>query len=166
MTTKTAINGLDSGGQGWSTAIMQSQTHGLGEPPETGNGFAPCPAWIGEPYFSADPRHARSLVYFAGGPEGLIKIGFSGCVENRVIAVRRQYWIWDVRLMASFPGHRLEERLTHQHFAQYRDHGEWFERGPEILEAIEWLVANGCKHDPVTRNGPALPMNALEVRHG
>lgn len=155
MNRVCATNGLDSGGQGWFTATMQSQPLNLGEQPETGNGNPPCPEWIGEPYFSADPRHARSVVYFVGGPEGLIKIGFSGCVENRVTAVRRQYWIWDVRLMACFPGHRLEERLTHQHFARYRDHGEWFERAPEIIEAIEWLVSAGAYHDPVTR--PALP---------
>jgi len=72
MTTKTAINGVDSGGQGWSTAIMQSQTHSLGEPPETGNGFAPCPAWVGEPKKRPVATTNIGLRLTAPGADGLI----------------------------------------------------------------------------------------------
>lgn len=91
---------------------------------------------------SADERltSAVSQVYFIGGDEGAIKIGYSVCPESRLRAIQSCSPI-PLRILARCPGNEEKEGAYHFQFAEYRLHGEWFERHPDLLREIDRLNA-------------------------
>ncbi|MDF0490028.1 GIY-YIG nuclease family protein [Sphingomonas sp. H39-1-10] len=88
---------------------------------------------------TADFNEARGAslghIYFIGGDEGPIKIGYSGKLFQRLRALKNSSPV-PVRLLAATPGSRAAERRYHERFAEYRLHGEWFDRVPDILKEI------------------------------
>jgi hypothetical protein len=77
-------------------------------------------------------------VYFVGGEEGPIKIGFSANLHARIRALKNSSSA-PIRLLAATPGGRDLERDYHDRFAADRQHGEWFVRTPAIIAEIERL---------------------------
>lgn len=72
-----------------------------------------------------------SVVYFIKNG-GLIKIGTSVSLEERV----RHMALNKAAILATEPGGRDREQELHRRFARYRDHGEWFRPGRELLAYI------------------------------
>jgi hypothetical protein len=91
-------------------------------------------------------RASRSYVYFAKA-RGVVKIGMSCAVDNRMATLRRQTGL-DIRLEAAVPGYLDAERRLHERFAAGRLYGEWFYAGTpglfemrqaaEQFEALPW----------------------------
>lgn len=81
-------------------------------------------------------RAARPLggVYLVQGA-GMLKIGTSGSVRDRVAAMQSGSPV-RLHLLATIPGGHKVERAMHRRFSQYRRHGEWFEDCPEIRAAF------------------------------
>lgn len=84
-------------------------------------------------------------VYFIGGfdPEcgciALIKIGYSKDPGYRFTQIRATMGPYRAELMATCPGGRDREWAYHDHFATFRNSGEWFHPAKEILTEIERL---------------------------
>jgi hypothetical protein len=85
----------------------------------------------------AEP-HART--YFIGAANGLVKIGFSTNVDERLQALRAGSPV-PLTLMATAQGGRLRETAYHYQFASWRRHGEWFDHCAEIAAEISRLNA-------------------------
>lgn len=85
-----------------------------------------------------DKYPGDAFCYFAGGEEGLIKIGFSRSPWRRLRDIRRTC-IEKISLLAVVGGGQERERYYHTLFAAHRRDGEWFERHPDILAEIERL---------------------------
>jgi hypothetical protein len=79
-------------------------------------------------------------VYFVGGDDGPIKIGYTATLHRRLRALKNSSPI-AVRLLAAVPGDATLERAYHQRFAADRQHGEWFARTPDLIAAIKEISA-------------------------
>ena len=79
-------------------------------------------------------------IYFIGGRDGPIKIGFTRQLAQRL---RRLQMNSPVRLsvIAAFEGDRSDELELHRLFKPQRLHGEWFRRSPELRGHIAWWKA-------------------------
>lgn len=87
-------------------------------------------------------------VYFLRpvGEKGPIKIGYSDQPERRL----KEMMMWSplpLELIASVPGDRGLESLLHRSFSDAKTHWEWFRPIPELLEAIDRLVAGRPPHE-------------------
>jgi hypothetical protein len=85
----------------------------------------------------------RPVLYFIGGDEGPVKIGYSCNLPKRLATIQAHSPI-AVRVLAAIhnaQGGQLEAAY-HYRFAQYRLHGEWFERSSEIVAEIERLSSH------------------------
>lgn len=95
-------------------------------------GFNPPPIKFKMP----PPSH---IVYFVGGETGPVKIGWTQQpIKERLKCIQSGSPV-KLRVLATANRHRIGERQYHRQFAQYRLHGEWFERTPEIEVEIERL---------------------------
>lgn len=76
-------------------------------------------------------------VYFleAGG---FIKIGFSSAVKRRIQALATGS-PHDAVLIGTMRGNVATEKALHAQFDAYRRRGEWFEKGPALMEFIGHL---------------------------
>lgn len=84
----------------------------------------------------APPGH---IVYFVGGIEGPVKIGFTQQpIKERLKCIQNGSPV-KLYVLATLPAPRAKEKRYHRQFAAHRLHGEWFERVPEIVEEIERL---------------------------
>lgn len=82
---------------------------------------------------------ARRSIYFIGGDEGPVKIGYS-CNPKARLRQMQTGSPQVLRILAiDEDGSPEVERWYHERFAAYRQKGEWFERCPEILAEIERL---------------------------
>jgi hypothetical protein len=76
-------------------------------------------------------------VYFAESKSaGLIKIGFTSCIEQRL---RNEPFVGplrNVKVLGMIKGGRDREREIHFRFRAFRRDGEWFEASPELREFI------------------------------
>jgi hypothetical protein len=88
---------------------------------------------------------AGHLVYFVGGVEGPVKIGWTQQpVKARLKCIQNGSPV-KLFVLAVQPAVRQREGFYHRLFAAHRLHGEWFNRAPEILAEIDRLngVASG-----------------------
>jgi hypothetical protein len=80
-------------------------------------------------------QHWPGVVYFVRGVRsGLIKIGFTTNLKNRLSGLRTG--AGEIELLATIPGDRLIERAMHHRFSALRQFGEWFSPEVEIMEYI------------------------------
>lgn len=86
----------------------------------------------------ADEQPEPGVAYFIGGDEGLIRIGVTLQLETRLKSIQSCSPI-PLKVLATKPGGCLREAAYHCQFAEYRRHGEWFERHPDILAEIDRL---------------------------
>jgi predicted DNA-binding protein len=80
-------------------------------------------------------------VYFAER-DGLIKIGWSYNVPNRIMALRAE-------LIGAIPGDRSIESSVHARFEHLRVHGEWFR--PEV-DLLAYIHDEAQNHEPDAAN--------------
>ena len=83
-------------------------------------------------------EHSGSVVYFIGAYRGLIKIGVAKDVQARLRALQTGSAV-RLYIMATTPGSYALERHYHARFAEYREHGEWFRRNPDMAAEIRRL---------------------------
>lgn len=83
----------------------------------------------------------RSVVYFVAAANGIIKIGTTGYLDQRMKILRGQSPL-PLELLVVTPGKRADEFAYHARFAAHRLHGEWFARCPEIEAEIARLSPN------------------------
>jgi len=78
---------------------------------------------------------SSSSVYFVADEDGYIKIGLAGSVSARLqslqTASRQQ-----LRLVATMPGGRADERALHLRFGADHVRGEWFKPSDDLLDFI------------------------------
>jgi hypothetical protein len=87
----------------------------------------------------AAPR-SEGLCYFFATDGGLVKIGYSTSVWQRLSAVRPQT-IYNTILAATARGGWAREKHYHRMFAEHREFGEWFRLHDDIIAEIERLRA-------------------------
>ena len=69
------------------------------------------------------------MIYFLEATNGLVKIGYSGNVSQRVKDISFMSPL-PLRLIATLPGDKRQEKLIHSFFR--RSHGEWFYPDPRL----------------------------------
>lgn len=74
------------------------------------------------------------MIYFLESGD-TIKIGYSIDVQNRINGLKSGS-SKKVTLLGVMDGDVKHEKILHTAFAQYRVHGEWFKKCPEILQFI------------------------------
>jgi hypothetical protein len=91
--------------------------------------------------YAPKPRPVRGVVYFIGGNDGPVKIGFTNHLEHRLATLRCSSPV-PLGVLATVEGPPELERDYHRRFAAHRLHGEWFARCPEIEAEIERLTTH------------------------
>ena len=81
-------------------------------------------------------RKQCPVVYFVQAENGLIKIGSTKYLDDRLYSLRCGSPV-GLELIASLKGDRTVEFALHTRFAEHRLHGEWFTPHPDILAEIE-----------------------------
>ncbi len=82
------------------------------------------------------------IVYFVGGLEGPVKIGFTQQpIKARLVCIQNGSPV-KLHVLAILPAVRKKELWYHRRFTACRLHGEWFERTPEIEAEIKRLNAD------------------------
>lgn len=120
-------------------------------PPSRGEAWAAFNAMCDEAFGNAPPLNYPKppkghLVYFVGGDEGPIKIGFTQQpIKERLKSIQNGSPI-KLRVLATMPGVRKKEAWYHRLYAAHRLHGEWFERHPDILAEIERINLRSPRH--------------------
>lgn len=96
-----------------------------------------------------------ACVYFVEGA-GLVKIGVTGSIEDRMRAMVPNSPV-PLALVKTTWGDRETERILHEHFAEFRVRGEWFDLPTgwerEVDEVVSRLIARRVE-------------DRLEGRHG
>lgn len=80
------------------------------------------------------PKATQGYIYFIEGGH-FIKIGFSRSMEARLKKMSTDA-PGELRLLHIEPGTFKTEKIIHRHFAELRQHGEWFRRAPPLLQYI------------------------------
>jgi len=77
------------------------------------------------------------IVYFAqfGGPGGLIKIGYTGDLDKRILALGKSAPL-PVEAMGWMEGGHGREQRLHRKFHTSRFNGEWFQATPQLVDFI------------------------------
>lgn len=83
-------------------------------------------------------RPFPTRVYFARSTNGLIKIGYSNDLRRRMRELSCETKT-TVTVLASFPGDRIDEYLTHYRFHESHVRGEWFRPSPALMAYIAEL---------------------------
>lgn len=114
-----------------------------------------------------DDRTARSYVYFCqathGGP---IKIGIATNPTSRLRELQAAS-PYPLRMLAIIPGTHTQERRLHEHFSEWRLHGEWFDERADGLMA---LVSKAQTQTPYRKHLEAMTkvaqpsQNTLNIR--
>lgn len=83
---------------------------------------------------------SAEVVYVLGSPDSLtVKIGTTANLRTRVAAIQRMSPVPLEALWVCPGGRELEMRL-HQHFKEFRSHGEWFAFRRNPVQLIQWAV--------------------------
>jgi excisionase family DNA binding protein len=99
------------------------------------------PPIVHEPRVKAPPPYIGHVVYFIEAPSaGLIKIGTTLFVAGRLKALRTGSPI-PLRFLGCIEGDASEEQKLHARFAEYREHGEWFQDVPKLRKFIAGALA-------------------------
>ena len=78
----------------------------------------------------------RSVYFLRSGPQGAIKIGFTGGNVHARIAELQTGSAEQLLLLATMAGTMSDEQGLHRRFAALRIRGEWFHAAPELLTFI------------------------------
>lgn len=86
----------------------------------------------------------KFIVYFIKpvGQDGPIKIGLSNDPARRIA----EFATWSplrLELLGSVPGSWADEQFMHECLADHLSHGEWFHASPEVLSAVNSVIATG-----------------------
>lgn len=96
------------------------------------------------------------LVYVLGTPGSLtVKIGTTTNLRKRLADIQRMSPVHLEALWTCPGGRELETRL-HQHFKDFRSHGEWFAFRRNPVRLIQWAVED----QPWTRSKVSLKKSA------
>ena len=81
------------------------------------------------------------MIYFVqGGSQSLVKIGTSVAKSLKLRLTNIQGCSPEpLRLIAVIDGDRRDERALHRRFEHYRQHGEWFSPGDDLMNYISTL---------------------------
>lgn len=82
----------------------------------------------------------KRQVYFARRSDGLIKIGSSMNVRQRLVQLSTDA-AEDLELLGHIDGSFLFEKKIHRHLADHCKQGEWFYSSNEVIEYIRDLVS-------------------------
>lgn len=94
------------------------------------------------------PNHDANVVYFARTWDGLIKIGTTADVWQRVRNLRAE-------LLGVVPGAYQVEASMHRRFAEHREHGEFFRPHRDLLAFIEDQTSMPAPPNPSSKRNPA-----------
>ncbi len=97
-----------------------------------------------EYYGFTEDCDARAWIYFLDGGD-LIKIGTTNNLTTRIADLRRMCPV-PLELVLVIEGNRHIEAMIHQQFDHLRQYGEWFEKGDDLLEAINDKLAQYQKY--------------------
>lgn len=104
------------------------------------------------------PEH----VYLIGSPDSpLVKIGWSDNPERRLRDLQAGSPV-PLQLLAVFDGGHVIEAELHCRFADRRMHGEWFDLGPDPVEAVRPFVTQVAEAE---RAGLRRPKHELRNDH-
>jgi hypothetical protein len=113
---------------------------------------------------SADQGHSGK-VYFVlckpSGCRGRIKIGWTSHPKLRMSAIQTGC-PFPIQLLALVPGSRRQEKHLHEHFADLRFQGEWFDATDELLSFIE--SAKDTNRVPLTLPPASASLKATPIR--
>lgn len=87
----------------------------------------------------SDGTVSRRMIYFVRNGRGMIKIGSSMNVSDRIRSLETGA-SETLELIASIPGTYSVERQLHDRFSGIREYGEWFRPSPELLKFIEQVA--------------------------
>lgn len=79
-------------------------------------------------------RAESSVVYYAQRPDGLIKVGTSRSLAQRLLTLKRDHGV--LRLLATHGGGHKQEHEVHVEFKALRVEGEWFRDDRPLIEHI------------------------------
>lgn len=88
------------------------------------------------------PRVVDGTIYFIGPREGIVKIGFTTDLEERMRRLQCGSPV-ALEVIATVAGDTRLEREYHRRFADARQHGEWFLRTIDVEAEIERLSTVG-----------------------
>lgn len=102
--------------------------------------------WKKNPLHDSRTRESRALanerrdglVYFIGGDNTPVKIGYSTAVEGRLRSLQASHWC-KLKILAAVSACEADEREYHRRFTASRLSGEWFSRTPELEAEIARL---------------------------
>lgn len=76
------------------------------------------------------------MIYFVKSPDGLVKIGTTGCLPSRLKQLAYKHGV-EIEVLGVMDGSYPEERALHKRFADLLAKGkEWFRPGDELLAFI------------------------------
>lgn len=78
-------------------------------------------------------------IYFVQRADGLIKIGYSSSLDNRITQLRKSHE--GLEVLKVINGDRRLERELHYQFQSCQEYGEWFRPDPILLDAIAKMDA-------------------------
>lgn len=97
--------------------------------------------------------------------QGLVKIGFTNNLDERLNAFKAQY-PEGIECLVAVPGGRETETILHALFASSHHVGEWFNLTAEISSAIKALAALPTKPtepSPVTISSPIIDVDVASL---
>lgn len=75
------------------------------------------------------------------GLTGPIKIGLSKHPERRLDEFRGWSPL-ELEMIGTVPGNWADEQFLHECLAEHHSHGEWFFPSPEVITAVEQVIAH------------------------
>ena len=87
-------------------------------------------------------ERVQSFIYFIQAENGLIKIGYTRNLKERLDILRSMSHS-KLTLLLVLKGDRKKESRMHEIFQDYRVHGEWFKPEKYLIEYIEEMENSG-----------------------
>lgn len=107
------------------------------------------------------PEPDASVVYVIGEPDSLtVKIGVALNVKHRLAGIQRMSPV-PLTTLWTHPGERRLEKRLHNHFREYRSHGEWFTFPEDPLPLIQRAIADEPWHRKP--DGPRMPPSSSKA---
>ncbi|MFC8765121.1 GIY-YIG nuclease family protein [Streptomyces sp. NPDC057193] len=103
-------------------------------------------------------------VYLIGSAESpLVKIGWTDNPERRLRTLQTGSAV-PLAVLALFEGGAIVERALHRRFADKRQHGEWFNLGPDPVKVVSPFV-KVVQVEEAERSGLWKPKHELQYDH-
>lgn len=87
---------------------------------------------------SLENRSIHTLYFVAAPSVGMVKIGITDSLEQRVRGLSAQSPV-PLELLLAVPGTTRQEAALHHRFLDEHSHGEWFRASPRLLAFVEEL---------------------------